>query len=323
MFKEEIPAINESLKKTRRAVICFGCSFAEGQGAVPFEIYQNYAPPQQDFTMVSWNDMPYEHKKEIADKYGAELCPYGPSKDNVFINMAPIERQNNYSGILCREFLDGWTHINFGMRGNGNRASINNLWHYPDLRLDLIDEVIVIYTPAGMDRFDFARKDLPDTGHFTHTTMWPHKDAQPEEDPRKPLWDSYAEYLYSPRMVIQEQIYNIHYLMSWMKNIKKHHFIMTPAYDRAYDRGVWLAKWYIEQEMVDMFPWEAHFRPGGHHTFIEYVEATEGLPLLGYWGLNGKGSPKGYITPCSHPGVEGHRVFAKAIYEKLRNEQRI
>ena len=174
-----------------------------------------------------------------------------------------------------------------------------------------------------MDRFDFARKDTgypnmpPD--HFNFTTMWPHagQSLGENQEHREALWAAYAEYLHSFRMVAMEQIYNVKILQEWCRS-RNAKLIISPAYDASYDRDYWL-RMGLEEEYVNLFPWHLIFKAGGFDTWINLVEAQEGLRKNSYYDYMKVGSPKGFITPCAHPSKTGHRQFAKALHEHIKN----
>ena len=42
MFKQQIKEVNDSLKRTNKAIVAIGCSFVQGQGAVNDELYGHF-----------------------------------------------------------------------------------------------------------------------------------------------------------------------------------------------------------------------------------------------------------------------------------------
>ena len=77
-----------------------------------------------------------------------------------------MEYDNAFVNVLCNKYLQGsYTPINFGLRGCGNRATIKELYFYPEIDWHLIDEIIVIYCPSGVERFDFINDTYTD--HFS------------------------------------------------------------------------------------------------------------------------------------------------------------
>jgi len=343
MYANEYDAINKDLERTRKAVIVFGDSFVEGQGSIDERILIKYPHHIDDGNVIKF-DIGEEEKKQIVKDFpDIQLELLGAQGDMRWeLNFVYHERNRNFGAHLCNEHLNKeWTHINFGMRGNGNRASIMNLFLHPFLNLDVAKEFIIIYVPSGPERFDFSHRENPvggSPGHYYFETMWPTAktardnlqeqfekqtkgrptDIEDRAYYRASLWESYGHYLYSERMIAQEQVLHWQVLNQWMRSRKIRKFLWTPAFDNRWSRKHFLRSG-LAPSLVDSFPWDKKFSPGGYNSFVNLVEAQEGLKYNSFYNYMGKGSPEGWITACAHPSYKGHKRFAKTIYEELKD----
>lgn len=319
MFKEEYNRLNAGIEKNRKIILSFGCSFAEGQGAIEQELIDNYPWYMDAGNYLKWDKCTHDQKQEIISKYpDIKKQPFG---DGYTLGMNIHERYRNYGAQLA-EMLGGWTPINFGMRGNGNRASVSQLFTHKEIKLHAAKEIIAIYTPAGMERFDFFQKENND--HHNFITMWPHVDCHKNDKDRNDLWNAYARYLHNGYSALQEQVLQVNILISWLKSTGANwKLLITPAYDRSYYREHWETYRYEDQQLcLDYYdkywPTEYFFNPDGHKTFVNLVEAQEGIRENTYYEYMKTGSPGKFITPCAHPSVEGHRIFAEKLYGALK-----
>lgn len=336
MFKKQIPIVNASLEKTRKAIIALGCSFVQGQGAINDEIYANYKLKDIEFAELVNFELTTKEKYKLLSQYSnLSIRGLGAVSD---IDFTFMEYKNAFVNVLCEKWFNGeYTPINFGQRGCGNRATIKELYFYPNIRWDLMDEIIVIYCPSGLERFDFINDSFQD--HFRWKCMWPHFDNV-ESSGRKLLWKGYANHLHSDRFEILEQISHVQELMLWCK-LHNARLIITPGFDRRYTKEHFensLGKVVVRdkhgdfvgydtpppdlrhvEDQVSMFPWDKMFRPDGHGTFMDLVMAQE--PDIEktdfYFQFHGKGSPNRWITPCSHPSQKGHDLFAGKLYDLI------
>lgn len=335
MYRKQIEEINERLKFTDKAIIAIGCSFVQGQGAVNDELYVNYEWKIPQMGMPLAISTTPEEQKELLKKY-----PNITKRDDEVLDFTFMEYDNAFVNVLCTKYFNNeYVPINLGIRGCGNRASIKELYFNPEIHWDKIKEIIVIYCPSGLERFDFCNDTWDD--HFRWKAMWPnYKEMEPGS--RKLLWEGYAKTLWSEKFEVVEQLSHVQELMSWCKH-KNAKLIVTPGFDRRYNKK------YFEDglqsrvnrmpgtdellesnvpffgkpphgHLVDLFPWDNMFAPDGHATFIDLMIAEEKLdPNTEYFfNFFGKGSPNNWITICSHPSAKGHDLFAKKLFEHIQ-----
>jgi hypothetical protein len=334
MYKEQIKEINVDLQRTKKAIIALGCSFVQGMGAFDDEIYEKYPPK---FTKLgeplNFNSYPKSVKDELCTNYPTIRISNGDNLDFTFMCY-----KNSFVNVLCKKYFNGdYTPINFGLSGCGNRATIKELYFHPEIKWDLIEEIIIIYAPSGLERFDFINDQWLDHHHWV--AMWPNTDDK-EEGPRKSLWTGYKSALYSEKFEVLEQIAHVQELLLWCKH-KNARLIITPGFDRRYNKKYFTESYKMKihrniegslieikksiwpfgsnDDIIDLFPWDNMFLPDGHQTFIDLVSSQEKDPKH-FWEYLSTGSPEKWITPCAHPSAKGHDLFARKLFEFIRKD---
>jgi len=347
MYFDQVKEINRSLKKTGKAIISLGCSFVEGQGAIDQELYNNYEWTMQRTGVPMQPVLSKKQSIQLKRKY-PEL-----ESDGKNINFTFMEYKNAFVNVLCKKyFKNEYTPINMGIRGRGNRASIKNLYLWPDIRWDLAKEIIVLYVPSGKERFDFVNDEFNE--HNLFSTAWPHWKDQ-HAGARKNLWKGYSEAVYSDKSSVLEQILNVMDLQNWCK-VNNAKLVITPGFDRTYTKESFnmSLKDYIErntdqnivaiktrdsgpeseellkfnrheghletlEKIVDQWPWDNMFYPQDCQTFMDLCLKQEGIVNKGFWDYNGVGTPGNWVTVCCHPSAKAHDLFAKELYEHIRD----
>lgn len=339
MYQRQIKKINEDIDRTGRAIIGLGCSFVQGQGAFDEEIVKKYGTT---FTEIGdplrLNDISDQEKNDLVKKY--PILEFGGSKEIIFTFM---EYQNAFTNVLSEKYFDGdYAAINLGQRGCGNRATIKELYLYPDIHWNKLKEIIVVYCPSGLERFDFINDQYNDHHHWV--CMWPHDG---KEKPRGNLWQGYKHALHSDKFQVLEQICHAQELLTWCK-LHNAKLVITPAFDVNYNKEyfynavatkitrtidgsvanseqVGFFKKLVSnsdyQKIVDLFPWDNMFMPDKMPTFADmslkqefnYTDYSKDY----FWNYLGKGTPNNWITPCAHPSAKAHDHFAKLLHEHL------
>lgn len=327
MFVEQYNEINHSLKQTDQAIIALGCSFVQGQGAIDdklLELYDWKVDNSGTMSVDGNNDI----KKKISNIYSI------PINENFELNFTNMEYKNSFVNVLCEKYLNNtWTPINLGVRGNGNRSAIKQLYSNPHINIENISKKIVLYVPSGIERFDLASTDLYD--HFNFTTMWPFYENVSHDKNRKMLWEGYAKTIWSDFHEIVEQILLFAELEMWCK-YNNAELIIIPGFDNRYTKDyfasviqkiisdrpvneILIQKMYL---MIDSVPWEKFIQVDGCNTFIDFIQNR----IVGhidrtrwnYWEYYGKGSSDRLLTKCCHPSAKSHDLFAYGLYQKLK-----
>jgi len=337
MFSSQVKQINKDLAKKGRAIVSIGCSFVQGQGAINDEIFDNYNFNASDLGEVLSLQANDKDVKQLLDSYPSLSVNHSNK-----IDFTMMEYENSFVYQLANhQYKEKYVPINLGQRGCGNRASIKELY-FNNINWNFCKEIIVIYCPSGMERFDFAQDQS--TEHFRWVCMWPN-DLPESDGPRKKLWDGYKESVYSDKHAIIEQIAHVQELLTWCKahNAK---LIITPAFDRRYDKeyfqnelamhvdrhggnelGEYRNKRMFEPKnlfvdyYLEMWPWDKMFYPYGYETFADLAinqEPDVEDKRETYWQFQGNRSPLGYITACSHPGQKAHALFASALAKHIK-----
>lgn len=346
MLENQVQSTVDSLKQTRKAVITLGCSFVQGQGSINTEIVDKYPfKLNQSNTMCfAGND---DQIKEVLDSY--PILSYHPSPENP-IDFTSMEFENSFTSALCRRYLKDYTPINFGMKGNGNRASVMQLFRFPEIDYSELDDIIVMFFPTGMDRYDMAAREFNE--HFSHKSIWPHYDKNATSIDGK-LWNAYSMAVWSEGHMLMEYLYTTEILRTWCKLHNAKLFIM-PGFDSYYrtDDPIGFYQKHVPpmQELRDdntdlndrfriqrennarkrvneMFanhPWDNYIEIKGNWSLASLVQYTETSSIPDkffqyFFEHLGKGSPNGYWSICSHPSKKGHEAIAKHIYEHLRD----
>jgi hypothetical protein len=331
MYLSQVKEINESLKRTGKAIIAIGCSFVQGQGAVDDELYTNYKWNYEGHGRPLTLDLTPEQKVELLKKYPSVVQKHGK------IDFTFMEYDNAFVNVLCNKYFKGeYTPINLGQRGCGNRASIKDLYFFPEINWELMKEVIVIYCPSGLERFDFVNDAWND--HFHWKAMWPRADHMDEKSNRRKLWEGYGNTVYSDKFEVIEQISHIQELMTWCK-LHNAKMIITPGFDRRYtvkyfteslkqgisrddDGNIKHKSSFPENKathLVKLWPWDTMFKPDGFETFVDLVMDKENLSDTKdhFFQFLGKGSLNNWITPCAHPSAKAHDLFAQKLFEEI------
>lgn len=337
MYSHMIPKINEDLKRTQKAIISLGCSFVQGHGAIDEYIYRNYPWTSDGTANIFWK-LSEEQIEKLTQEY--------PNIRKDFqggVNFSQHQYDNAFVNVLCKKYFNGeYTPINLGRSGNGNRATIKDLYFYPDLLWDEMKEIIVIYCPSGGERVDFI-DDTTATinNHGRWITAWPNE-VDDGKGARNTLWTGIRDSLSSEKFEVFEQISNVQELVLWCK-FHKAKLVIVPAFmqhfytkeyfsmalNKIITRDKFTGSRKIDkpkipdksiERIVNMWPWENMYYPGGTPSFADYslqqeYGSWEKAPY--FYTFQSTGSPELYITPCAHPSGKAHDAFAKLLFEHL------
>lgn len=338
MYYQQLKEINEGIERTGKVIIGLGCSFAQGQGAIPEDLLKKYNWEFEKLGKpIKVNNLTKDQKQELISEYKSlTINPHDDEIDWTF-----LEYENSFVYILCNKYFNrDYTPINLGIRGCGNRATIKELFLHPEINWSKAKEIIVIYLPSGLERFDFIADTWFD--HHRWKCMWPHyKDI--EEGPRRTLWEGYSGHLYSDKFEVIEQIVHAQELDMWC-NYNNARLIITPAFDRRYNRQHFLdsLERVISRDidgrirksephkkdipeihadyLIDLFPWDKIYKPSDCPTFVDLLMKQE-LPKTWqdqhFFKYLGIGSENLWITSCAHPSAKGHDLFAKFLHSHI------
>jgi hypothetical protein len=335
MRKEVIEQINEDIKRTKRAIISLGCSFVRGHGAIDDYIYKNYAyNTTKGSCVVTWD---LKNARSLVKEFPEiKILPHGG------LDFYLHEDKNTFVNVLTKKYFEGsYASINLGISGSGNRATIKELYFYPDINWKELNEIVVIYCPTGAERFDFIDDQYHRLNdHARWYSSWPR--FLEEKTPENILWRGYAEAVYSTKQEIIEQISHIQELLLWCEH-KNAKLIIVPSFSNYYNRENFIgstcqqiyrdsnrkiikepeyleSNWQSAVELADMWPWDKMFYPDGNPTFMDLVmkqEFPDAEMVPWFYEFAGVGSPNMWVTPCCHPSAKAHDLFAKHLHEHI------
>lgn len=288
----------------KKYIIGLGCSWTQGEGGYPDEIWKEYNG------RVQIRCAPDEHLR----KY---------------------EHENSWVNVLCRDYFTDHTPMNLGARGIGNRAAVHQL-HFCD-RIDWKNSTgIIVLMMSGMERFDFfqeypKRRNNHDDGysngefaHYKWRTAWPFADSGGAEEP---LWRVYGKMLWSEQFQACEQMMA---LLDAQTFAKAHGFKLVLANGFNFPNNSGIRKYLMEHagSLTRKFDWNQYL-----HDTTDYICFVQKLVQLdgelkdtdwhGYFQYYHKKEwPTKYLTNCegAHPTIDGYKFIGAELakFIKLR-----
>jgi len=274
-------------------IIGLGCSWTQGEGGYPDEIWHQY------------NGRP---QISLRGK-----CDY---------HIRHYEHENSWVNVLCRDHFTDHTPINLGIKGIGNRAAIEQL-HFCD-KIDWANSTgTIVLLLSGFERLDLpgthsganGQDDGYSNGEYRHykwNTAWPHVSTN--------LYaKAYGKELWSERFVATGQMMALLNLQSFAK---AHNFNIVVA-NAFNQRGEGIIEYLRDNTgaLCDKFDWSTYL----HHTteyvaFVQKLVELDGLIPKENWGAYhqhyfNRTWPAEYLTNCegSHPTIKGYKVIADEL----------
>lgn len=285
----------------KKYVIGLGCSWTQGEGGYPDEIWKQYDGRVQ---------------KNLRGKNDYVVRPY--------------ELENSWVNVLCRDHFPEYTPLNLGIKGIGNRAAVHQLHFVDNVDWDN-SEGIIVFMMSGFERFDFFQQqpkrytdsNEPDgynSGEFAHSkwrTMWPVIDC---DSINKPLWEVYAKMLWSEQFVACEQMMALLDLQNFAKS-KGFKIVIANGFNQNHPKGI---KCYLKEHagsLVDKFDWDGYIHD--HVSYIAFVqklvECDKLIPPNDWHQFHSfyhkRSWPAEYLTNCegAHPTIKGYKVIADEL----------
>ena len=291
-----------TINNKSKILIGLGDSFTQGHGACDLNIWEKY----------NWDD------KKMYKEYFHDVVESG--------------FKNSWVNQLCENHLTDFIPINFGLSGRGNRASVKELYLHPELNIESAEEKIVVYMLTGYERFDFINKNY-EVGHHKFNTMWPTPDCGNE---LRTMGNEYLNHVWSDRMGLIELLLNIAEAKNWCK-VYNAKFILTSAFTPTINRQFMIdhiigdllyGKESHVERLVNIIDWDEFFYPDGFRCVTDYLLSLENRTDLinefSSWNYyefaysHEKMTPKGFITKCAHPSIDGHKKIAKLLYKHIK-----
>lgn len=275
-------------------IIGLGCSWTQGEGGYPDEIWQQYNGRVQ-MSLRGHSDYHIRH----------------------------YEHKNSWVNQLARDHFPEYTPINLGIKGIGNRAAVEQL-HFCD-RVDFENsEGIIVLMLSGFERLDLpgthSESDGLDDGysngqyrHYKWQTAWPI-------DSQNSFWKTYAKDLFSERFVATGQMMALLNLQAFAKSVG-YKLIVANGFNQVHNGNIYE---YLKEntgDLVDKFDWSCYL-----HNTTDYVAFVQKLVQLdnimdaNHWqGFHQyyfkRDWPAEYLTNCegAHPTIKGYKVIADEL----------
>jgi hypothetical protein len=270
-----------------------GCSWTQGEGGYPEEIWKEYNGKINLPMHKSYHLIEHEHR-------------------------------NSWVNVLCRDYLSEYIPYNLGQRGIGNRGSARSLY-LTNIDFSKVENGIVVFMMSGYERFDFFRdswkntkicykSDTKDAGHYNFQTVWPHLG-------NSKLWDIYTRQVYAEDATAIETLCNILEVQTFCKanNLK---FVLANAFD---DRGKDFLYEHCDK-LANKVDWSCYI-----HNFRDYKTFVELLVRKDNWlsdemqpqyynHYSNLDYPKKHLTNCIHPNVDGYKVIAEELANFIKEK---
>jgi hypothetical protein len=288
---------------TKKYIIGLGCSWTQGEGGYPEEIWKQYnGSPQRAL----------RRKDDYAIRH--------------------YEHENSWVNVLCRDHFPDYEPVNLGVKGIGNRAAVGQL-HFCD-KVDFNNSTgIIVLMLSGFERFDvFQQHPHSQNGHddmyskneFTHykwRTAWPI----PSQENGDKFWDCYSRELWSEQFVSTHQMCNLLDLQNFAK-AHGYKVVVANAFNQRHE-GI---KQYLRDNagyLVDKFDWSTYLHETTTYTaFVQKLVELDELMPPEHWGgfhqyYSKRDWPAKYLTNCdgAHPTTEGYKVIGSELAEFIKS----
>ena len=248
---KRIDLINSDLRRTRKAIVTLGCSYAAGQGAYDQETMDILEPKISENTFSNYDYLFKGHSKKelknfakitntnfIEDSDGAGR--WSGSKNKYAVQTFELETSNSFVNQMCEKLDNAYTPVNFAHPGNGNQASINRLMTYP-IDWHYCDEIVVVWCFTDPNRFDILDDRIPFNKSLIqhdHQTIWPQFIDSYDTDHEKlingePWWNMQKQYtntLWSENFIARNFLQAGLTLKTWCK-AHNARLAIFPAFD--------------------------------------------------------------------------------------------
>jgi hypothetical protein len=267
-----------------KAIIGLGCSWTQGEGGYTDEVWKQHN--------------------------GKVNLPMHKS-----IDLIPMEWENSWVNVLCRDYFTDYTPVNLGQRGIGNRGAARSLY-LTNIDFDKIDDAIVVFMLSGYERFDFFRQDFVISekqenpykiaNHYNFQTIWPNDSTK--------LWKLYAKQVWSEEMSAIETLCSILEVQTFCK-AHGFKFVLANAFD---ERGKSTFKKHCGA-LTDQVDWSCYIHDSvNYSTFVEHLVDIEGWlkgnDKFAWWDRYQRSPwPKKYLTNCIHPTIDGYKAIAHEL----------
>jgi hypothetical protein len=280
--------------ENKKLIIGLGCSWTQGEGGYTEETWKKYNGKI---------NLPMHHS----------------------IHLIPMEWENSWVNVLCKNYLTDYTPVNLGQRGIGNRGAAKSLY-LTNIDFDKVDDAIVVFMLSGYERFDFFRQDFcvsekkenpyKIANQYNFQTLWPNNSTK--------LWDIFAREVWSEEMSAIETLCSILEVQTFCK-AHGFKFVLANAFDyRGKQTFIDVCK-----EIANQVDWSCYLHDStNYNTIIEYLvekdDWLKGDEKNNWWGrYQDLKYPKKYLTNCIHPTIEGYKLIADELYKFIKEKYKL
>ena len=286
----------------KKYIIGLGCSWTQGEGGYPDEIWHQY------------NGRPQISLRGYCDYH-----------------IRQYEHENSWVNVLCRDHFTDHTPINLGIKGIGNRAAVEQL-HFCD-RIDWENSTgTIVLLLSGFERLDLpgtitsynGQDDGYSNGEYCHykwQTAWPHSSKH------NMLWTTYAKQLWSERFVATGQMMA---LLNLQNFAKAHNFNLVIA--NAFNQRSEGVIEYLRETtgaLCDKFDWSTYLHNTTDYVaFVQKLVELDNLMNPDEWRnfhqyYFNRDWPAEYLTNCegAHPTIKGYKVIADELATFIKYKQ--
>ena len=320
-----IADINNSLSRTRRAIVTTGCSFAYGKGAYDEELLADLMPRSINDKWGDWdyNDAGHDPKllESVAKKHNLVY-----DKQRNTMHTTAMECNNSFVSQLCENNLaNEYTPINFGASGKGNMGSIERMFYY-DINWEDCDEIIVVWMPTDLARCDISgggRQDFTMIGSDTDTLFPTNIELADITNARQAAEYGYTNELLMQNPIEQKMILKCYKLLTQWCLFHNAKLVIFPGF-RPLPTPEEMFNGLAPESTIGHDELKAHLR---RHIPTDKIIEVDGRPTFGHWilkleGVEGRydmhdvvhnktvSIDYNYLTPCGHPNKKSHGMLA-------------
>jgi hypothetical protein len=231
------------------------------------------------------------------------------------IHLIPMEWENSWVNVLCRDHLTDYTPVNLGQRGIGNRGAARSLY-LTNIDFDKVEDAIVVFMLSGHERFDFFRQDFvvndakehpyKIANHYNFQTIWPNYSNK--------LWKIFTKEVWSESMASTETLCSILEVQTFCK-AHGFKFVFANAFD---NRG---KQSFLKHcgKLANKVNWDCFVHEDtSYESFVEHLiekdNWLQGDEKYAWWDRYQKLNwPKKYLTNCIHPTIDGYKSIAEEL----------
>lgn len=287
----------------KKYIVGLGCSWTQGEGGYPEEVWKQYNGRVQLRGVTDYSLRHYEHA-------------------------------NSWVNVLCRDHFPEYEPVNLGVRGIGNQAAIGQL-HFCD-KVDWNNSTgIIVLMLSGFERFDVFHQQpygkdgnddmysMNEYRHYKWRTAWPVLNHSTGDSA---FWNVYGRELWSEQFVASHQVLALLNLQTFAKAYG-YKVVVANAFNQR-DEGIIQ---YLRDNtgyLADKFDWSTYVHnTTPYSAFVQKLVELDGLiPPIEWGGFHSYYHklewPAKYLTNCegAHPTIDGYKAIGDELakFIKLR-----